>query len=449
MTIGRSIKDILEEKVESLDTKVELSLVENSVRYILESSVFRSSKQCQVLLTYIVEHTLAHHDDLLRERVIGATVFGRTPDYDTGNDPVVRARVAEVRKRLAQYYLDHRDGSVVRISIPSGSYKAVFSSNDELHDAERDDDVLEKISKTDTISELKAAPEERKNKPVERRNFLHSWITLTALISFFAILGGGLALQHWRQEKRNHLFEQFWAPLTSSSKPVVLSIGSNYSFSLTSGYLESYRRDHHLQPVDTRSFLEGSKSSESIPIKALFPHANQIGHGDVAATARIAWTLAGFGKNYDLRYGNDISISDLHSSPAILIGGFSNRWTLQITRGLRYTLELGPRGSWILDHSDSSKKWQAPPEETVVPDDYAILSRLIHSDTGEFVLVIAGIGTSANQAVADFISDPVQINNLLRSAPKGWERMNMQVVLHTKTVNNVPMSVDVEAIHFW
>jgi hypothetical protein len=31
-------------------------------------------------------------------------VFGRSPDYDTAEDPVVRLRAADVRKRLAQYY---------------------------------------------------------------------------------------------------------------------------------------------------------------------------------------------------------------------------------------------------------------------------------------------------------------------------------------------------------
>jgi hypothetical protein len=44
----------------------------------------------------------------------------------------------------------------------------------------------------------------------------------------------------------------------------------------------------------------------------------------VAATARITSMLAKLGKNYDLRYGNDIPITDLQSSPTILIGGFSN-----------------------------------------------------------------------------------------------------------------------------
>jgi hypothetical protein len=69
--------------------------------------------------------------------------------------------------------------------------------------------------------------------------------------------------------------------------------------------------------------------------------------------------------------------------------------------------------------------------------------------TGSFVLSIAGVASSSNQATADFVSDPRQIAKLLKTAPSGWENMNMQVVLHTTTINDIPTSVDVQAIYFW
>jgi hypothetical protein len=105
----------------------EAVLFEKALEDVLASSIFQSSRQCQLLLRYVVEHSIAHEDELLRERVIGANVFGRVPDYDTGNDPVVRARAAELRKRLALYY-SHADEAqqAIRIEIPTGSYRALF-----------------------------------------------------------------------------------------------------------------------------------------------------------------------------------------------------------------------------------------------------------------------------------------------------------------------------------
>src|SRR5579859_1219014 len=101
------------------------------VKKVLEemtsSLPFRTSRQCQDLLRYIVLHSLSGEDESLRERVIGVEVFGRRPDYDQAADPVVRIRAADVRKRIALFY-EATDAATrqVKIAIPSGSYKASF-----------------------------------------------------------------------------------------------------------------------------------------------------------------------------------------------------------------------------------------------------------------------------------------------------------------------------------
>ena len=77
--------------------------VDQTLERVLSSPAFRNSKQCQKFLRYVVEHSHAGNDELLKERCIGIEVFGRDPDYDTAADPVVRVRATEVRKRLSQY----------------------------------------------------------------------------------------------------------------------------------------------------------------------------------------------------------------------------------------------------------------------------------------------------------------------------------------------------------
>jgi hypothetical protein len=89
---------------------------------ILESPQFRSSKRCSIFLRYVVEQTGANHLEGLKERTLGIEVFGRNPQYDTNQDPVVRAAAGEVRKRLAQYYLEPGHEDEIRISLPAGSY---------------------------------------------------------------------------------------------------------------------------------------------------------------------------------------------------------------------------------------------------------------------------------------------------------------------------------------
>ena len=69
--------------------------VHRALAEILKSVHFRGSKQSQQLLQYIVTQSLEGHVDRLKERIIGAEVFGRPVDYETNVDPIVR----EKRKR--------------------------------------------------------------------------------------------------------------------------------------------------------------------------------------------------------------------------------------------------------------------------------------------------------------------------------------------------------------
>jgi len=98
----------------------------NALEKVISSGAFAGSKRCQEFLGLVVEHTLAGDLDSLHERQIGVEMFGRSVDYDTSNDAVVRVRATEVRKRLAQYYREAEQTPVVRIELPQGSYVPVF-----------------------------------------------------------------------------------------------------------------------------------------------------------------------------------------------------------------------------------------------------------------------------------------------------------------------------------
>ena len=58
--------------------------------------------------------------------MIGAELFQRPVGYDTANDPVVRVKATEVRKKLAMYYLERSGKPGVRIDLPSGTYVPRF-----------------------------------------------------------------------------------------------------------------------------------------------------------------------------------------------------------------------------------------------------------------------------------------------------------------------------------
>jgi len=104
----------------------QVNAVRSALESVLSSDAFSGSKRCQDFLRLTVGHALAGELDCLRERMIGAEMFGRPVDYDTSNDAVVRVRATEVRKRLSQYYSEAAQTPVVRIEVPPGSYVPEF-----------------------------------------------------------------------------------------------------------------------------------------------------------------------------------------------------------------------------------------------------------------------------------------------------------------------------------
>jgi TolB-like protein len=101
-------------------------LVRDHLKEVIASRAFAGSRRAQDFLQLIVEHALAGRFDSLRERMIGAEMFGRPIDYDTANDAVVRVKATEVRKKLAQYYQESGKKPTVRIELPIGSYVPKF-----------------------------------------------------------------------------------------------------------------------------------------------------------------------------------------------------------------------------------------------------------------------------------------------------------------------------------
>jgi len=116
--VGRTASPLLNED--------QRAAVLHQLETILNSHVFRSSERCKQFLSYVVKHTLEGHDEHLKERTIGVELFHRPPMYATGEDPVVRVKATEVRRRLAQYYLEESHAPEVRIEIPVGSYIPEF-----------------------------------------------------------------------------------------------------------------------------------------------------------------------------------------------------------------------------------------------------------------------------------------------------------------------------------
>ena len=159
--------------------------------------------------------------------------------------------------------------------------------------------------------------------------------------------------------------------------------------------------------------------------------------------------LASRGQRFELKFGNDMSFADLKNSPAILIG--TSRWTQELTKPLRFRLEVVGDQMWLIDSKRPDRNWGIPVrhQSMQLDEGYSLITRLLQSESGYAVLIVAGMDVRSTQAGVEFLSRSGSFNQFAQSAPRGWEDKNFQVVLHNTIHGNSSGSVTAVAAHFW
>src|SRR5271156_1515603 len=107
-------------------TEEEKDQVRRQMERLLETAHFKNSRRYPALFRFIVEETLEGRGEFLKERLLGVRVFNRPTDYDTADDPIARVTIAEIRKRIAQYYHEEAHESEMRIELMPGRYEPEF-----------------------------------------------------------------------------------------------------------------------------------------------------------------------------------------------------------------------------------------------------------------------------------------------------------------------------------
>jgi hypothetical protein len=437
--------------------ELRVSRIEDALSKVLDSGSFASSKQSQALLKYLVAHSQAEEDGSLKERMIGVNVFGRSADYNTGDDPIVRARVGEVRKRLARYYQSElTDRPTILFSIPTGSYRVAFhyaGAGQDASDYPRDEP--ESAFTEETLSEpvpfywLRRRVAEKASHPR-----LSRWIILlTAAAAGGAVVMG--AISH-HQFYRASIVEAFWSPLLDSSRPVVIYLGQNCAYMPTASYMRHIRET---RPPDedvkrgTEVELDDLRPGERLgPGDVYVENHDLVSAGNIAASLQIASLLGSLHRNTDVRIGEGLSPEDLGHTSAVFLGAFDNKWTMQVSQTLPFRFELieGETNA-IVEQTGKKRIWVTPivGPHGAANEEYAIVARLANSLFGKPVIVAAGIRSRGTRAAGDFITDPTALSKFLETVPSDWKKRNLEVVLGVDVVKGVPGTAHPIAFSVW
>ena len=385
----------------------ERAAVRLQMERILSHDLFKHSRRYPALFRYIVERTLADATDRLKERTLGIEVFGREADYDTNLDPVVRTTAGEIRKRIAQYYHEHGHGAEIRIDLPVGSYVPEFQPPAEL----------ETVVPT-------ARPRHRRMAAATAAGGLLALCVL-----------GLLGSRVWASRSP---LDRFWGPILNSQSPVLMCVGHPRT-----GPLSTFN------PEEEEELPKPATQSDVYDL----PNQN-VALADAMTLSRLAGFLQTERKAYRIQGSAFTSLTNLREGPVILVGAFTNSWTMKLARPLRYSFERSSTKnfSWIQDRlHPEERKWTLDWSQPYLADteDYAIVSRLRHPVTDGMVLIVAGMGKYGTIAAGEFLTDHRYMDAFAKAAPSGWEQRNVQIVLATNVIKGTSGPPRVVMTHFW
>lgn len=397
---------------------------------VLKSPPFCSSQRSCQFLRHVVETTLAGESEQLKERLIGERIFGRRVDYDTGQDSIVRVKANEVRRRLAQYYDLHPE-SLLRIELPPGSYVPQIHRT-AGHTVQEDLPVLMQpvlLSSSPVVPWWK-----------NRRAAL-----VALFVTALAAAAAWLAL---RSVMPADSFTAFWAPFFMGQHEIILCVPTPETYRIYGDGNAAFAEAFRPRPPGVALKLPDRSVFERVQV---VPESGlSLGLGDAHAMTLLYSFAAARGKTPLIRLGNDTTFTDLRAGPNVLIGGFTNRWSLDLMGDARFT--FGTQGSTYGIIDKTTGKFvcrKADPWQPRLKEDCAVVTRVPNSKTGHPLLVGAGLDHFGTYAVGEFLTKPKLIEAALQHVPAGWADKNMQIVLGIEVVRDNIGSQRVLAVNVW
>jgi len=382
---------------------------------ILKSGHFSGSGRCQDFLEFVVARALEGDTESLSERFIGASLFGRPIDYETATDSIVRVRANDVRRRLAQYYLEPHSACTVRISLTSGGYVPEFHFPSEAKAA-----AVEQAAERDLprVGEAEAAA----TRTSWWRRMRWPVLIGVAVLIVAAVLAG-----MWRQRaaKPNQALNAFWEPILRQKGEILICAGGNV-----------------LAPNALLGVITAGKEVD-------YPYFSVT---TVSAVAMLSSLIEHGGAQPKFAFAATTPLPQFHEHPVILLNAYNNHWTTLLGEPLRFHFspEFGEVNHSILDRMRPEVAWK---RDYSVPyasaDDYALIARFWDPSTDNWVLILAGLGRNGTEAAAQVVTSPEYLQLLREKAGKDFSNKNIEAVLKLSVIEGKTGAPTIVAVHVW
>jgi len=421
-------------------TEEEKEMVREQMRRLLQTSHFKNSRRYPALFRFIVEETLEGRGALLKERLLGVQVFERPADYDTASDPIVRVTIAEIRKRIAQYYHEEAHDSEMRIELLSGHYAPEFRPRRSFHDRRIESETSPVIAPPPGVT---AKPAQDSVAKLGSAGISWRSLWLPVAVALFVAASAGC---YWRWNNPAAL-DEFWAPIVKAHGPITFCLpnGAGKNPGMAS-----------IVP-DTTATNDVITSGMGPRLPTFLDHESlgeNVVFSDVLAAVRISNLMAINSRDSRFRLNISTTLNDLRQGPAVLVGGMDNQWTMRAVAPLRFHFagDDSQETFWIADTKNPQNlDWMLALKThyAKVTRDYAIIARIHDETTGEPEVIVAGIGMSGTAAAGEFLVDPDQLAQLRQKVGRGFRDRDFEAVLSTDVVDGIAGSPRILTVAVW
>lgn len=380
------------------------------VSRVVSSAGFVRSERLSTLLTYICDMTLKGRDVELNEQRIGHAVFGRSPDYDSSIDGIVRTQASRLRQRLDLYFEQEGAEEPVRIVIPKGGYVPQFQPR-----------IVATEPKPEPLSPISLlTPEITPASPAQRWLWFPWALCLVLLVTVVVLLVRG--------HKRD---------VTIASDPVAshplwgrifVPGQATLEVPADSGLVLSHAFDQ--QNVPLMAYLTGkyrsdktagavSMSPEMRSLRNNFADRRYTSIVDLEAAVRLAQIAQMAHSTLQVRYSRDVRPNDLKTGNVIVMGAAeANPWVELFERNMNFVLQNDYKAGAFLvinkaPRPGEQKQWVSrvsDPQRNV----YGVVAFTPNLSNNGDVLIVEGTSMAGTEAAWDFISDDSELRPFLR-----------------------------------
>ena len=383
-----------------------------ALQLVLQSKTFSECETLRQILKFIVERSVAERADEIKEYTIATEVLGRSSDFSSKADNIVRVQAARLRKKLAEYYNGEGAQDPVHIFIARGHYYPEYLTQPPT--------VRPLVNSSEPQAEQAVTPNPEPAKlsaTLNWRSLAFGLLILNLALLTYILRPFSLSADSPKSPPLAKALAVLWQPFASSSQPPII-IYSNALFLMSEqGDLYRYYTEtsHSLAMGAQVPSLAGLERRGPIPahLGPLYYFDSYTGIGEVVAAGRISQLLARRGQDFSVKRSRITSYEDLRNRHVIFLGASLENEILgklpvesdlvfEDPAGNEFVGRLLIRDRRPEANQPATYEFRRDGRTKALQSEYALISLLPSVTPNQYILVLAGLSTLGTQAAAEF-----------------------------------------------